>query len=171
LQSFRVNASGGGAPELYFISPALPNRLVLNTSTGEIFNSDVPTASGAETYTITAVNSGGSSTATVTIRVRASLGVPGFSQMIGVINAPIDESLAVASNPLIAYLGEQIVINPTISNNDGVTWSITPTPPSALVFSTSTGSITGVPRLWDYFGTTFTVTATNDFGSVQRVGR
>ena len=60
--------SSGGAVVSYSVSPALPAGLTLNTSTG--FISGTPTAlSAAANYTITATNTGGSTTATMNISV------------------------------------------------------------------------------------------------------
>jgi len=60
--------SSGGAVVSYAVSPALPTGLTLNTSTGAI--SGTPTAlSAAANYTITATNTGGSTSAAVNISV------------------------------------------------------------------------------------------------------
>jgi subtilisin-like proprotein convertase family protein len=61
-------ASGGGAVASYAVSPALPAGLTLNTSTGVI--SGTPTAvTSTATYTVTATNSGGFTTASLSIAV------------------------------------------------------------------------------------------------------
>jgi hypothetical protein len=60
--------STGGPVSSYSISPALPAGLTFNTLTGVI--SGTPTAESSTTsYTVTAINSGGSTTATLTITV------------------------------------------------------------------------------------------------------
>jgi len=60
--------SSGGAVVSYSVSPALPTGFTLNTSTGEI--SGAPTAlSAAANYTITATNTGGSTTAAINVSV------------------------------------------------------------------------------------------------------
>jgi hypothetical protein len=65
--------SSGGAVVSYAVSPALPAGLTLNTSTGVI--SGTPTAvTAAATYTVTATNSGGSTTASVSIEVVSPYG-------------------------------------------------------------------------------------------------
>jgi hypothetical protein len=56
----------------YSISPALPAGLSFNTATGEV--SGTPSAlSSSKTYTVTASNEGGTSTATFTLEVTSSL--------------------------------------------------------------------------------------------------
>ncbi len=65
-------SSIGGAVVSYSISPALPAGLSFSTTTGVI--SGTPTsASPATDYTVTATNSGGSTTATVNITVNGGL--------------------------------------------------------------------------------------------------
>ena len=60
--------STGGAVVSYSVSPSLPAGLSLDTSTGSI--SGTPTAvTSSATYTITATNSGGTDTASMTIVV------------------------------------------------------------------------------------------------------
>jgi VCBS repeat-containing protein len=56
----------GGTPA-YTISPALPAGLSINATTGVISGSLTATQTGTVTYTITAANSGGSVTATVSL--------------------------------------------------------------------------------------------------------
>ncbi len=61
-------SSTGGAVASYSITPALPAGLTLHTTTGVI--SGAPTTTSAQTtYTVTATNAAGSTTATVTITV------------------------------------------------------------------------------------------------------
>ena len=61
--------SSGGAVSSYSIDITLPAGISLNTSSGVI--SGTPTATSTQTtYTITASNSAGSTTATVVIEVR-----------------------------------------------------------------------------------------------------
>ena len=61
-----IPTSSGGAVTSYSVSPALPAGLTLNTSTGVI--SGTPAAlTATANYTVTASNSGGSTTATLTI--------------------------------------------------------------------------------------------------------
>jgi len=57
----------GGTVISYTISPALPTGLTLNNTTGQISGALSVNKTGTEVYTITATNSGGSTTATVTL--------------------------------------------------------------------------------------------------------
>ncbi len=64
-------SSSGGAPTSYSVSPALPAGLSLSASTGVI--SGTPSTLTAEaSYTVTATNSGGTTTATLDITVSAA---------------------------------------------------------------------------------------------------
>jgi subtilisin-like proprotein convertase family protein len=68
--SITINAptSSGGVVTSYVVSPALPAGLTLNPSTGVI--SGMPTvATSTASYTVTATNSGGSTTASLSIAV------------------------------------------------------------------------------------------------------
>jgi hypothetical protein len=68
IPSMTPTHTGGGPVSSYSISPALPNGLSINPTTGVI--SGTPTAiSSLTTYTITATNSAGNTTATVQIQV------------------------------------------------------------------------------------------------------
>lgn len=60
--------SSGGAVVSYSVSPALPAGLTLNTSSG-IISGTPTTLAAAANYTITATNTGGSTTASVSITV------------------------------------------------------------------------------------------------------
>jgi gliding motility-associated-like protein len=59
--------ASGDAVALYSISTALPQGLIFNTSTGVISGTLTTQQTGNVVYTITATNSGGSTTATVTL--------------------------------------------------------------------------------------------------------
>ena len=68
-------SSSGGAVDSYSVTPPLPAGLSINTSTGVI--TGTPTAVTApENYTVTASNSGGSTTASLQVTVRAPLPGP-----------------------------------------------------------------------------------------------
>jgi gliding motility-associated-like protein len=62
-----VPSASGGVIASYSISPALPAGLTFNTATGEISGTLTAAQTGTVNYTITATNSGGSTTATVTL--------------------------------------------------------------------------------------------------------
>jgi len=62
-----VPTASGGAVASYSISPALPAGLSFNTTTGIISGTLTTQQTGTVVYTITATNSGGSTTSTVTL--------------------------------------------------------------------------------------------------------
>jgi gliding motility-associated-like protein len=62
-----VPSASGGVIASYSISPTLPAGLTFNTTTGEISGTLTAAQTGTVNYTITATNSGGSTTATVTL--------------------------------------------------------------------------------------------------------
>jgi Autotransporter beta-domain/IPT/TIG domain/Putative Ig domain len=138
-------SSSGGAVVSYAVSPALPAGLSLNTSTGVI--SGTPTAVAAQaTYTVTASNSGGSTTVGVVITVSAALvttqAVPTTTLTAGTAATPFTPVTASGGFGTLAY---------ALSGG---------TLPSGLSFSTTTGQITGTPTTL-LSATTFTVTVTD----------
>jgi len=143
-----VPSSSGGAVTAYAISPALPAGLVLAPSTGII--SGTPTAlSPSRSYTVTATNSGGSTTAVVTLTVN---------------DAP-PAALTYATNPVI--YGRGLTAAPDVPSATGgpvVTYAINPSLPAGLVFSPTTGIVSGLPTALTA-ARGYTITATNSGGS------
>ena len=140
--------SGGGTVVTWAISPTLPAGLTFDTSNGEI--SGTPTTiTSSTTYTITATNAGGSDTATMTIEVNDV--APS-----GITYTP--NSFSLTKDTLMT------TSTPTSSGGTVISWSISPTLPAGLAFSTSTGAISGTPTSISS-STTYTVTATNSGGS------
>ncbi|MBK8599405.1 MAG: putative Ig domain-containing protein [Flavobacterium sp.] len=139
----------GGAVTSYSISPALPNGLSFNTATGVI--SGTPTAiSGSTTYTVTANNSGGSTTFGLVITVN-----------------DVAPSTLSYNSPNVYTIGNAISnLNPTISGGTVTSYSITPALPNGLSFNTATGRISGTPTAISS-SATYTVTATNSGGSTS----
>ena len=140
--------NSGGAAISYAISPALPSGLNIDVATGVI--SGTPTALIATTgYAIVATNSGGSTTASLSITVRES--------------APAN--LSYALNPASYTRGVAIAPN-TPSNTGGAvaSYSVTPALPAGLTINSSTGVITGTPSVLAA-SAAWVVTATNAGGS------
>ncbi|TDQ06308.1 putative Ig domain-containing protein, partial [Pedobacter metabolipauper] len=137
----------GGAVTSYSISPALPTGLNFNTTTGVI--SGTPTLLKTATdYTVTATNSGGSTT---------------FAVNIAVIDV-IPSSLSYTTQNIFTKGTDITSLSPTISGGAITSYSISPALPTGLSFSTTTGVISGTPTVLKT-ATDYTVTATNSGGS------
>lgn len=135
----------GGTASSWSISPALPAGLTFNTSNGRIAGTPTQTLSST-VYTVSAVNATDTGTATVTITVDAGLNAPNISISPTSVTLTINSAM---SN-----------VTPTNSGGTVASWSISPTLPSGLSFSTSTGVISGTPTVL-LSATTFSVRATN----------
>jgi len=142
-------ASTGGPVASYGVSPALPAGLSLHTTTGVISGTPTVVASATD-HVVTATNVSGSTTATVNMRVDASLTAPtGLSY----------------STPVTYTTGTAITANsPTISGGAVASWSVSPALPAGLSLSTTTGVISGTPTAVAS-AATYTVTATNGAGN------
>ena len=130
----------------YTVSPTLPAGLSINAATGVI--SGTPTTVTARaSYTVTASNAGGSTTALVAIVVDAV--------------APV---IAYASSyySFTAGVAAQTII-PTLSGGSIVSWNVDPALPAGLSFNAETGKISGTPAA-GMAATAYVVTATNSGG-------
>jgi len=145
-----VPTASGGPVVSWSITPALPAGLSFNTSTGEI--NGTPTAvSPSTTYTITATNAGGSGTATVTIAVNDVAPVMSYTP----------DDLEMTKNTA----SSDLPLAPTVTGTGTVvSWAISPSLPSGLVFNTADGTISGTPTQL-LVRTTFTITGTNTGGT------
>ena len=141
--------SNGGAVASYGIDPNLPAGLLFDTSTGTI--SGTPTVvSDSTNYTITATNSSGLDTVTLTIVVNAApVAVPSISISTATVTATVGNAIA----------------NITIASSGGAvaSYGIAPTLPEGLTLDTSTGTISGTPTAVSD-STNYTITATNSSG-------
>ena len=112
----------------YGVSPALPPGLSFNSSSGAI--SGTPTAiTPKTTYTVTAKNSAGSTTASLSLAVNA------VAPSISYPSPSYGFTAGVASQ----------TITPTHTGGAVVSWSVTPALPAGLTLSTTTGTISGTP--------------------------
>jgi len=143
-------SSSGGAVVSYAVSPALPAGLSLSNSSGVI--SGTPTASTATAnYVVTATNTGGSTTASLSITV-IDIAVP-------------PSGLAYSTNPAIYAKGSAIAANtPSSSGGAVVSYAVNPALPAGLSMSPETGIITGTPTAITATAD-YVVTATNPGGS------
>ena len=140
-------SANGGDVETWSITPGLPSGLNFDTSTGEI--SGTPTTVSSQTnYTVTATNTGGSATTTISILINDAAPVIDYSP-----------------NSYILTVGTQMPnANPTSGGGAVVSWSIAPGLPAGLNFDASNGQISGTPTAI-IAATNFTVTATNAGGT------
>ena len=135
----------------YTISPALPAGLSLNFGTGEI--SGTPTAlSTNTTYTITARNSGGVNTTTITIKVIDTVPTLSYSP----------ENLTLTNNTASGDLP----LAPTLNGSGVITsWGINGSLPAGLYFGTSNGTFWGIPTVLQSSPITYKIWANNSGGS------
>ena len=140
--------ASGGAITTWSVSPSLPSGLSLDSSTGAI--SGTPTAvTTSATYTVTASNTGGSTTADLTI----------------VVNDVAPSALTYSPNSFTLTKGTAMTtVTPTSSGGPVTSWSVSPSLPSGLSLDSSTGAISGTPSAVTS-SATYTVTATNTGGS------
>ncbi|MGD0697833.1 MAG: putative Ig domain-containing protein, partial [Terriglobia bacterium] len=98
--------STGGAVTSYSVNPALPGGLTLSTSTGVI--SGTPTAvTGTASYAVTASNTTGSTTATLTITVNPAPLSADNINLIFVVSEDLAYQASGDVNPLTANLTSQ----------------------------------------------------------------
>ena len=134
----------------YSISPNLPAGLNFNPATGEI--SGTPTAISANTtYTITATNSGGSSTTTITI----------------VVNDVAPNGLVYNVENMSLIKNQAMTPNTATVNGAITSWEISPSLPTGLSFGSSNGTIWGTPTVVQLTPIAYTVWANNTGGSVS----
>ncbi|MAK42234.1 MAG: hypothetical protein CL997_06070, partial [Euryarchaeota archaeon] len=135
----------------YSISPSLPAGLSLNAFTGEI--SGTPTElSTNKTYTITAWNTGGSNTTTITIEV--------LDQLPGISYSP--QNLTLTNNTV----STDLPLIPNVSGSGAITsWELNNTTlPAGISFGASNGTFYGTPtELWTR--SAYMVWANNSGGS------
>jgi hypothetical protein len=145
-----VPTSLGGTVISYSVSATLPAGLVLNASTGKISGTPTALASTAN-YRVTAVNSGGSTTANFGLTV--------------IDVAP--RSLIYSPSTLTCAVGTPCALAaPTSAGGAVVSYAIAPSLPTGLALDSRTGAISGTPTL-GYAAANYVVTATNSAGSTQ----
>ena len=138
-----IPSNTGGIIASWSISASLPTGLSFSTSSGEF--SGTPTGTLSSTaFTVTATNSAGSDTKTVTVSVAAQP-VPIISYTPSTISAVVGTAIT--------------SLTPTNSGETATSWSISPSLPSGLSLNTSTGVISGTASATSA-SATYTITAT-----------
>ena len=142
----------GGAVTSWEISPSLPTGLSFSTSTGAISGTPTVLQTTATTYTIWANNSGGSASANINIT----------------INDVVPNALGYSPENMTLEKGTAMTTNtPSVSGGTVTSWEISPSLPTGLSFSTSTGAISGTPTVLQTTATTYTIWANNSGGSAS----
>ena len=142
--------TGSGEFVSWAISPSEPSGLSFDTSNGTL--SGTPTELLTRTmYTITATNTGGTATAYINITI--------VDEVPTIVYSPNDLNMTNNTASL------DLPLSPTVTGSgEFVSWAISPSVPSGLAFSTSTGVLSGTPTEL-LTRSMFTITATNTGGS------
>lgn len=139
----------GGTVVSWSINKSLPAGLSFSTSTGVISGTPT-TVTGADTYTITATNTGGSNSTTISITVNTPLASPTFTY-------------SPSSNTYVT--GMTITNKMPISTGGAIaSFSISRSLPAGLFFNTGSGLISGTPTVTSS-NTAYAITGTNASGS------
>ena len=138
-----------GTVTSYAVSPTLPAGLALSNSTGTI--SGTPTVVAAQaTFTVTASNSAGATSATV---------------QIGVVTAvPPPSNLTYPQLTITATVGLAITADIPLAGGAAASYMVMPALPPGLSLDGSSGTISGTPTAVTAQAT-YTVTASNAGGS------
>jgi hypothetical protein len=131
----------------YSVSPALPAGLTLDPTSGVI--SGTPLAASSGTYTVTASNGSGATTAALTFAVVSPLPT-GLSY-----TSPVTGTVGAALTPMV----------PTL-NGHADTFTVFPPLPSGLTLDPVTGIVSGTPTS-SRLALTYTVTASNASGDTK----
>lgn len=138
-----IPSNSGGIIASWSLSASLPTGISFSTSTGQF--SGTPTGTLSSTaFVVTATNSAGSDTKTVTVSVAAQP-VPIISYTPSTISGVVGTAIT--------------TLTPANSGEAAASWSISPSLPTGLSFNASTGVISGTPTVTSA-SATYTVTAT-----------
>ena len=131
----QLSATGGTAPYMWSVSPALPNGLILNPSSGEISGIPLAGSNGTTTHTFTVTDS--------TVPIHQATSTTPKSLTINPNVVP----LTVTTTKLPDGIEEQ-PYSASVQVSGGVppfTWSVSPALPKGLSLNTSTGGMSGKP--------------------------
>jgi hypothetical protein len=139
----------------YYLNGTLPAGLSFDSATGT-FSGTPTVAFGTITYTVTAYNTTGSSTTTVTLTCPQSPQAPGISYTPSVNVFTTNTAITPLSPVLTGGTPTGYSISPALATN------------GTLTFSTATGVFSGTPTATST-AKLYTVTASNSFGSTSTV--
>ncbi len=140
--------TSGGTITSWEISPSPGSAFTFNTATGTIDGTPTSLLSRTQ-YTIWANNSGGSAVAYLNITV----------------NDVAPNTIVYSSHDLTLEKGTLMTTTtPAISGGSVTTWEISPSIPSGMAFSASTGAISGTPSVLQTTAVTYTIWANNSGG-------
>jgi hypothetical protein len=167
----------------YSISPSLPAGLSFNTTTGVI--SGTPSASSlASNYTVTATNSGGSTTSVLSVAVVSAIAAPSslsyyrtqtevdfMTEEETVINMTVSDLILFSNQArwaeIINGVNTPHAMFPQVTGSV-TSYSVFPSLPAGMSLNTSTGLISGTPTT-NQGEINYTITATNSGGSTSTV--
>jgi hypothetical protein len=135
----------------YSIAPALPAGLSLDSRTGALTGTPTTVAPQA-TYTVTALNSSGSTTATLQIVVNFGVAAP--------------SNFSYPQPNLTGTAGQAVIADIPSIDGMGVSFAVTPALPAGLSIDPLHGTIAGTPTAVQA-QSSYTVTASNVTGSTS----
>lgn len=143
-----IPTNTGGSSNQWSVSPALPSGLAISATTGIITGSP-STVTTATSYTVSAVNAGGTGTTVINIKTQA----------------PVIVKPSITYSPNTITQTVNTTITPLSASNTGgavTTWSVSPSVPTGITFNS--GSFSGTPSVVQT-AVVYTVTASNSSGS------
>ena len=144
----------------YSISPTtLPPGLIFDATNATVYGNATTVQATALTFTVTAANSGGSDTASFTIRVVAT--APSGLAYNGQVAALVTLRKGVAIAPALTPSWDAS----TLVGDAQLSYKISPSLPSGLAMSSKTGVISGTTSVLTYPATNFTIIATDSGGN------
>jgi hypothetical protein len=150
---------GGGAPSNCFATPTLPTGLEIDPITCTIIGTPKD-AQPILTYAIQSENSAGSIVQNITITINLSVLRP-----VSLIYP--SSPYSVANGPTNTTITPTLVLGGATNSDPLTTCIANPTLPGGLVINGSTCVISGAPTTGTLAPTLYTITATNDAGSVE----
>ncbi|MCP5495760.1 MAG: putative Ig domain-containing protein [Leptospiraceae bacterium] len=145
-----VSPTFTGTPTSYSVSPSLPTGLSIHLTTGQLAGTPTVLAT-VNTYTVTATNTGGSTTFGLTITV----------------NDVAPSGLTYAGGPFTFTDGQAISsLTPSLGGGSVISCASNPILPNGLSINNSC-VISGTPNTQGSSVTTYTITASNSGGSVN----